>query len=427
MVEPAFDVVVVGASLAGCTAAALYARRGLSVALLESSPDEGAYKKVCSHFIQASATPTLQRLGLAERLEAAGAVRNSGRLWTRAGWFSLSPGEEAGLPEYGYSLRREKLDPLVREWARDTPGVTLRMGHSARELLRSPHGSICGVEGVGPAGAFSLRARLVVGADGRRSKIAQLAGIEPQVLPHNRFGYMAYYRNLPLAFGNDAQLWLLEPDIAYAFPNDGGQTLLACFVSKARLADFRRDLEGQFVSLFDALPDGPAIRKAERVSSFIGMIDLPNLYRRPTAPGLALVGDAALASDPVWGVGCGWAFRSAEWLVEHTADAIREPASLRRGLARYRKEHKRRLLPIHRLNAGFSVAGPMDPVRRWLFSTAPHEPKLARHIGRFTAERVSVFALVVQGLWRVLWSKLTTGRRPSPIGGSALISLSRKG
>jgi hypothetical protein len=26
------------------------------------------------------------------------------------------------------------------------------------------------------------------------------------------------------------------------------------------------------------------------------------------------VGDAAIAADPMWGVGCGWAFQSGEWL-----------------------------------------------------------------------------------------------------------------
>ena len=38
--------------------------------------------------------------------------------------------------------------------------------------------------------------------------------------------------------------------------------------------------------------------------------------RNPVAPGLALVGDAALATDPLFGVGCGWAFQTAEWLAD---------------------------------------------------------------------------------------------------------------
>ena len=68
-----YDVAVVGASVAGCTTAALLGRAGAKVALLEQRPDPRAYKTVCTHFIQASATPTLERLGLTERIEAAGA------------------------------------------------------------------------------------------------------------------------------------------------------------------------------------------------------------------------------------------------------------------------------------------------------------------------------------------------------------------
>jgi flavin-dependent dehydrogenase len=75
--RPDFDAVVVGASVAGCTAARLYAQRGARVALVERRPDLDAYKTVCTHYIQPSATPTIERLGLAGPLEERGAVRNS--------------------------------------------------------------------------------------------------------------------------------------------------------------------------------------------------------------------------------------------------------------------------------------------------------------------------------------------------------------
>jgi len=86
MTRPEYDVAIVGASIAGCTAATLFARGGLRVALLESRADPNAYKRVCTHFIQASATPTIERLGAAQAIEAAGGIRNGIDIWTRWGW-----------------------------------------------------------------------------------------------------------------------------------------------------------------------------------------------------------------------------------------------------------------------------------------------------------------------------------------------------
>src|SRR5689334_4480603 len=134
MRDAQYDVVIVGASLAGCTAASLLGRRGLRVALLEKHPRPDAFKRVCTHYIQASATPTIERLGLTPQLEAAGAIKNSIEGWTPWGWVRAGVGK--GVPAHGYSIRREKLDPMLRRVAAETPGVELLLGHTATELLR---------------------------------------------------------------------------------------------------------------------------------------------------------------------------------------------------------------------------------------------------------------------------------------------------
>ena len=74
MTDKTYDVAVVGASIAGCTAATLLAREGASVAVIERNSDPDAYKALCTHFIQPSAVPTMERLGLLPLIEDAGAV-----------------------------------------------------------------------------------------------------------------------------------------------------------------------------------------------------------------------------------------------------------------------------------------------------------------------------------------------------------------
>jgi menaquinone-9 beta-reductase len=114
-----YDVAIVGASLSGCTAAILLSRAGAKVALIEKSPDSRSFKRVCSHFIQASAVPTLERLDLYEPILAAGGVRSRFHAWTRGGW--IEPTEKRSA--YCLNLRREQLDPLVREAAAEQPGL----------------------------------------------------------------------------------------------------------------------------------------------------------------------------------------------------------------------------------------------------------------------------------------------------------------
>ena len=110
MPETPFDAVIVGASIGGCTAARLFAQRGARVALIERRPDPDAYKTVCTHYIQPSATPTIERLGLAGPLAERGAVRNTLDMWTPyGGWI-----RHRGATTPRLQRHPPPLDPLLR-------------------------------------------------------------------------------------------------------------------------------------------------------------------------------------------------------------------------------------------------------------------------------------------------------------------------
>src|SRR5206468_8301177 len=156
------------------------------VALIERHADPMAYKRACTTFMQASATPVLERLGVVPQLEAAGAVRNSLDIWTRWGWIRPRTDQHYAGLRYGYNVRRETLDPMLRALAAQTPGVELFAGHSACALQRSGE-RVTGVVVRDRAGVErELSTRLVVGADGRGSRVAELAGVPARQLPHGR-------------------------------------------------------------------------------------------------------------------------------------------------------------------------------------------------------------------------------------------------
>jgi flavin-dependent dehydrogenase len=384
-----FDVAVVGASVAGCSAARLFAQRGATVALIERRDDPAAHKVVCTHAILPPATPTIERLGLAPLLVERGALRTQAEAWTPyGGWLSLP--EDA--PD-GWGVTRRTLDPLLRDLAVDTPGVEFFPGWTVTRVL-TDHARAAGVEAEDRDHRTQVvRARLVVGADGRESSVARLAGVPGRVRPHNRFFYWAYWRGIEPA-GTVNRVWLLDPDGGAQFPNEDGLTVLVAGYHRSRLREVRADPEGSYMRHVAALPDGPDLSNAERVSKLIGKLEMPNVMRPAARPGMAFVGDAALATDPLFGVGLTFAFQSAEWLVDETSSALGGGADLDDALRRYRRRFAWRLGPHHLVIADFSTGRRMRRLERLVFRRAPGDPVLARAFGEVLSRERSPLRLL---------------------------------
>jgi menaquinone-9 beta-reductase len=419
-----YDVAIVGASLAGATTAIVLGRAGARVALIEQRPDPDAFKRICSHYIQASAVATLKRLGLLEPMEAAGALRSRARLWARWGW--IAPAHGNTVPA-GVNLRREKLDPLVRRIAAETPGVELLLGHTVTELVRDGD-SICGLRARRSHGeTLTLRARLVVGADGRDSRVAKLAGVKRKTVRHGRFAYAGYFEGPAPAGAPDASLWMLDPHMAACFPTDGGLTLYAAMPTKERLPEFRADPAKALVEFVAAIPEAPPIRASRLVEPVLGKLDMTNVAHTPTAPGLALVGDAALAIDPLWGVGCGWAFQSAEWLADSVAPALADPGRqvgaepLEQGLERYRRRYARGLRGHATMIYDYAGGRKFNPGERLLFSAAARDERLARVFEAFGTRSIGparMFATTVPRAVYVNARHALSGREGTRVSGT---------
>jgi 2-polyprenyl-6-methoxyphenol hydroxylase-like FAD-dependent oxidoreductase len=405
-----FDAVVVGASIAGCATAIHLGRAGLRVALVEKSPDPAAFKRTCSHFIQASAVPAIERLELMEPMLAAGALRPRVHAWTGWGWIEAPP-ESAGR---GINLRREVLDPMLRETAGATPGVTLMPGRTAeRVLVRGD--AFAGVAVRDRDGAESeIHAALTVGADGRDSSVARLAGVRERTHPHGRVAYGAYYEGADPPHHPDATIWMMDPQWAATFPTDSGLTFYAAMVTKDRLPEFKRDPERALVSFLSDVPEPPPIREAQLVGEVVGKIEMTNRVRQRVAPGLALVGDAALATDPLFGIGCGWALQSAEWLAEAVTPALRGEEPLGGGLNRYRRRHKRELAGHAFFIHDYATGRRFNVPERLLMSAACENPRLASAFDAFATRRIRPGRMLARTLPRSLavGARRAARRRP---------------
>lgn len=396
--SPDYDVVIAGASLAGCATAILLGRAGFSVALVEKSPDPHAFKRMCSHFIQASGVPALERLDLLDPIMTAGGLRSRMRAWTPWGWIE-APKDRAGQ---AVNLRRELLDPMLRETAASTPGVELMLGRGAHRLLRD--GEVFrGITVRDREGEETeLRATLVVGADGRDSHVAELAGVAEKILPHGRFAYGAYFDGPPAAPDHASSIWMLDPHWAAAFPTDSGLIFYAAMPTKDRLPEFRRDPAAALTSFVASVPEAPPIGDSQLVSDVLGKIEMPNRVRVPVAPGLALAGDAALAVDPLFGIGCGWALQSAEWLADSVTPALRGAEPLQSGLDRYRRLHRKELRGHAFLVNDYATGRRMQWGERMLFAGAARDPEVAAAFDELGTRRAKPGRMMAKALPRAI-------------------------
>lgn len=382
------DVIIVGASAAGCAAAIMYARAGLHVALFERRKNIDASKNFCTHFIQSSAKPTLNRLGLTQALEEEGAVRNSVRMWTRWGWIHESEKRQVDEAASGYSIRRKRLDPILREAALSTPGVEAWLGCPVKALLRKA-GRITGVRADECGVLVEARAPLVVGADGMNSRVAQLAEVDTKVYPNNRIGYFSYYRGVAMKTGTESQMWFLDPDCAYAFPNEDDITVLAWLPTRDSPLHLGERPDHDLRQVFSRLPDAPDLSAAQPLGKPIVAKRLVSHHCTPLEDGVALIGDAGMVSDPLWGSGLSFAFQSAEWLVDATCVALEKGLDPMPGVMAYRQHHGDCLNGYEQHMVDYSQGRRFKLLERLFYAAATRDPVVADSLLAYGARNIT--------------------------------------
>lgn len=339
-----YDVVVIGARVGGAVAATLLGEAGHRVLLIDAAtfPSD----TVSTHFFRgAGLGAMLVRLRLLERVLELG----SPPLTRQYDYDGSSPGPTINDPQdpgqlgYCLSVRRLALDRLLVERARATPGVDFRERTPARSLLFDDGGRVSGVTVEHDGAKHAIRARLVVGADGRGSRVAGWvdAPIDRREVA-TRAMYYRYFSGFegPGGVSDGPEFSLQGDELVYAFPSDAGLTCLAISINLGAFATFRHDLEGTFAARLTA-HRGLAQRFAAStpVGRILGTGPKDAIVRRPYGPGWALVGDAALSQDPWTGLGMDNAGTHAGFLAEAIDDCLAGRSPENTALADY---HRRR-------------------------------------------------------------------------------------
>ena len=380
-----YDVIVVGARVAGSSTAMLLARKGFKVLLLDRAtfPSD----TLSTHQVQLPGVARLKHWGLLDRVIASGAPATRHVRFDAAGSVLEGHYPALGGVDALYSPRRTILDKILVDAAREA-GAEVREGFVVEEVLMDD-GHVTGIRGrvrdrKKSSTTVTEAARLVVGADGKRSLVADAVRAQTyNQRPVLSMAFYTYWEDVPIE-GNE--MYVRDRCLIFACPTNDG--LVMTYVTRPvdEFRFFRSDVEGNFLETLDLAGDlGERVHSARRAGRFRGTTDLPNFFRKPHGPGWVLVGDAGLVMDPITGQGIGHAFRDAELL----ADAIyagfdgRQP--LDAALDSYEQKRNQEALPMYEFTTDLASYRPPQAEERMLFaSLADSQPETDRFLGVLT-------------------------------------------
>ena len=292
-------VVIVGGGMAGAVLAGALRRRGVEPVVLERGPATATIPGPI--MLPYQAYDALADLGLLEEVRAAGRP--------------IAP-QADGTPVAIAVARQALIDALRRD-------VPIRFDTTVTGLLRDGD-RIVGVETDGGP----IAADLVVGADGSRSPVREMAGIAAEVRPAPGAG---------LSFRSPVQL---DVPFAMAYQSDGRQVGVLSWPGgsagwwqidrigrEAALAPGVEAYRRAFGRLLPAA--APALEGVTSVDQLVYREVIEVRCETWWAPGVALIGEAAHAIDPEAGVGAGLGFGDALALAVAIAGASDPDAACR--------------------------------------------------------------------------------------------------
>ena len=357
-----YDVIIVGARVAGSATAMLLARRGLNVLVLDRAtfPSD----TLSTHQVQVPGVARLARWGVLDQILAAGTPA------TRSVRFDQGEAVITGrFPEYDgadfmCSPRRTLLDKVLVDAAR-AAGAEVRENFTVDELLQDNE-TVTGVRGREKgAPVVTEQGRLVIGADGKHSLVAGAVRARAyRAKPPQSLAFYTYWEGVPVTGG----AMYGRPGCALgAWPTNDGLLMTYLAWPIARFSEFRQDVEGNFLRTLDAVGLGERIRAGRRAERFRGTPDLPSYFRQPYGPGWALVGDAGLLLDPVTGQGISHAFRDAELLADAVAEGLAGHCPLDKALRRYQQARDKATRPMYDFTASAAAIPSPTPAQMALF------------------------------------------------------------
>ena len=320
---PGYDAIIIGGGPAGSSAAVSLSQRGARVLLLEEKrmPRE----KLCGEFITPECFPTLERLGVMERMLAAGAQKIARVSLVVASGKSVQThiSKMSDDATWAMSLSRARFDQILFDRARETGAVCLE-GVAVNGCVFD-EGGPRKVEALSlkEGARVSFEAPVIIDASGRNSRL--MVGKRERIAgrPGSRlYALKAHFKGIE---GIDEQVEL------YFFPQGyGGLSLVEdgrinlCFIVGERSLKNAGGDASKVVeqTLMNNRLARERLRGAEVAGKWYSAGPLTFGRRRLARDGVIAIGDASGMIDPFTGTGIQMALRTGEMVAEAIVEVM---------------------------------------------------------------------------------------------------------
>lgn len=386
-----YDALVVGAGPAGSALAAGLGRAGARVLLVDRA--HHPRPKACAEYASPRIVEELARIGLAphgwaDHAVALGAMHiHTAR---HAVWISYA--DRRG-PRTAWGVDRRSFDALLARHAADS-GAELREGTSIVALTHT-NGRVDGgrLRDLESGREETIRANWIIGADGARSRVARMIGVERPVRFPRRLGLVAHYTGVA-GLTDHGEMHVGGGWYVGLAPTPGGELNVGMALP---LVGEGRSASARFAAAIDGIPAvARRLAGSRRITPIRGAAPIGHRVARAAGPGWLLIGDAAGFVDPFTGEGIHRALRSAR----AAADAILGAGDV---VAAYRRERRRAFAAKTTLTwlvQGFLAA---PPVLEHAVARLAARPRAALRLGSALGDcRPATDALSPRALLEVL-------------------------
>ena len=320
-------VVIVGAGPAGASLAYLLSDRGVEVTLLERQRDFA--REFRGEVLMPSGIEAFEQMGLEAQLAAVPSytqqtieIYMNGRSLIRETLDSASP--EA--PRFLAVSQPALLEMLVNEAAK-SPLFRLERGASMTDFLVEDD-RVVGVRARTDTGEQSIRANLVIGADGRSSAVRKHAGLTARrVSPPMDIVWC----KLPCPEGwKGVRAYIGRGHLLVAYHTWDDTLQLGWVILKGTFGELRsRGIEQWVEEMANHVsPDFADHLRAHRdaVHKPFLLSTVSDCVGRWSAPGVLVIGDAAHTMSPVGGQGVNIALRDTIVTANHLVPVLSQPS-----------------------------------------------------------------------------------------------------